>query len=255
MLRRPFAALLLCLAFNSPAFAAGIPEPLKTWEGWVLHNMEDKVCPPAYNNGDDKRCSWPTRLSLDLDAAGGKFDFEVSLYASSWVELPGGQGLWPRTVTVKSAPAPVTRHGGHPSLFLPKGAYRIQGVFAWDRLPEFLPVPASSGLLRLTLNGSEVIFPDFRGGRLWLKDQGQHEVSVEDHLDLKVYRRIEDMIPMRVITHMEIDVAGRQREVLLGPVLPPQGEGKLFVPLMLNSPLAAKLESGGLLRLQVRPGH
>ena len=255
MPRRLFAALLITLLVSVPCLAADIPDALVPWEDWVLHNQEEKVCPPAFNNGNDLRCYWPTELSLDLDAAGGRFDLSVVLYAESWVSLPGGSRLWPQKVSVKGVPRTVTLHQGRPSLLLPAGDYSIRGTFQWERLPESLPVPPASGLVHLTLDGSAVAFPDLRANRLWLKDQGEEAASAEDRLELQVYRRIDDMVPMRVITRLEIDVAGRQREVLLGPVLPAQGEGQLFIPVQLTSPITARLENDGSLRLQVRPGH
>lgn len=255
MLNRMFAALLLLLLISVPCWAADIPDALKPWEDWVLHNQEEKVCPPAFNNGNDHRCYWPTDLSLDLDAAGGRFDLNVTLYAESWVSLPGGSKLWPQKVSVKGVSHTVTLHSGRPALLLPAGDYSIRGTFQWARLPESLPVPPASGLVHLTLDGSAVAFPDLRANRLWLRDQGEEAASAEDRLELQVYRRVDDMVPMRVITRLEIDVAGRQREVLLGPVLPAQGEGQLFIPVKLTSPITARLENDGSLRLQVRPGH
>jgi hypothetical protein len=109
--------------------------------------------------------------------------------------------------------------------------------------------------VRLTLDGSPIVFPDFRASRLWLKEQGEEAASAEDRLELQVYRSVEDMVPLRVTTRLEIDVAGRQREVLIGPVLPSDGDGIQFIPVHLTSPITGKLENDGSLRLQVRPGH
>jgi hypothetical protein len=249
------AALLLTLILPAPAVAADIPEALKPWEGWVLHGQEEKVCPPAFNNAGDYRCYWPTELALDLGAKGGSFNLGVTIYAESWVSLPGGAKLWPQKVTVKGVLQTVTLHQGRPALFLPTGEYSIHGDFTWDRLPESLPIPPASGLVRLTLDGSPIVFPDFRASRLWLKEQGEEAASAEDRLELQVYRSVEDMVPLRVTTRLEIDVAGRQREVLIGPVLPSDGDGIQFIPVHLTSPITGKLENDGSLRLQVRPGH
>lgn len=252
---RLFAALLLPILLHTPGLASEIPDTLKPWEGWVLHDQEEKVCPPAFNNGNDHRCFWPTELALDLGASGGSFDLNVTLYAESWVWLPGGPKLWPQKVSVKGVPQTVTLHQNRPALFLPSGEYNIRGEFSWERMPESLPIPQASGLVRLTLNGTNVALPDFRANRLWLKDQGEEAASAEDRLELQVYRRVEDAVPMRVRTRMELDVAGRQREVLIGPVLPTDRDGTQFIPVQLSSPITGKLENDGSLRLQVRPGH
>ena len=248
-------ALFLSLLFPVPCVAVDIPDTLKPWQDWVLHGQEEKVCPPAFNNGSDHRCYWPTELALDLGAVGGRFELIVTLYSESWVSLPGGPKLWPQNVSVKGVSQTVTLHKGRPALLLDAGQYTISGEFAWERLPESLPVPPASGLVRLVLDGDPVIFPDFRSNRLWLKDQGEEAASAEDRLELQVYRRVDDMVPMQVTTRLEIDVAGRQREVLIGPVLPADKEGKQFIPVRLTSPITGKLENDGSLRLQVRPGH
>ncbi|MDF1525257.1 MAG: hypothetical protein P1S59_03160 [bacterium] len=112
-----------------PCLAADIPESLKPWEGWVLHNEEENVCPPVFNNGNDHRCYWPTELLLDLDGAGGRFDLNVTLYAESWVSLPGGPKSWPQKVSVKGTPHTVTLNQGRPALLLPTGQYSIRGEF------------------------------------------------------------------------------------------------------------------------------
>jgi hypothetical protein len=58
-----------------PGHAADIPDALKPWEEWVLHNQEEKVCPPAFNDRSDHRCCWPTDLALNLGA--GSYPFEA----------------------------------------------------------------------------------------------------------------------------------------------------------------------------------
>ena len=74
--------------------------------------------------------------------------------------------------------------------------------------------------------------------------------ALSDRLELHVFRRFIDDHPMQVVTRMELEVAGSQREILLGKVLL---DG--FIPLRLDSPLPARLEADGRLRLQVRPGR
>jgi hypothetical protein len=56
--------------------------------------------------------------------------------------------------------------------------------------------------------------------------------------------------PLQVVTHLDLDVADRVREVLLGPVLL---DG--LIPLRIESSLPARLEADGRLRLQVRAGR
>ncbi|NIO07866.1 MAG: hypothetical protein GTO40_07605, partial [Deltaproteobacteria bacterium] len=114
-----------------------------------------------------------------------------------------------------------------------------------------MKIPQETGLITVSINGGKVPIPEIdNGGRLWLKHQGSKEPVREgtrNILDLKVFRRIVDEIPLQLVTRIELDVAGDPREVLLGQALMPE-----YVPMVLNSPLPARLEADGRLRIQVR---
>ena len=59
-----------------------------------------------------------------------------------------------------------------------------------------------------------------------------------------------DEIPMQVETRIDLDVTGQQRELVLGkPLL----DG--FIPISINSPLPARIETNGDLRVQARAGR
>jgi hypothetical protein len=128
----------------------------------------------------------------------------------------------------------------------------VSGRFAWDRLPEMLPVPASTGLLSLTLRGQAVLFPERDGsGRLWLQRRADAtEESQDDHVGVIVHRLVDDDVPLLLDTRLQLEVSGKAREVLLGPALPAG-----FAPMALASPLPARFESDGRLRIQVRAGR
>ena len=69
-------------------------------------------------------------------------------------------------------------------------------------------------------------------------------------MDLQVFRQLVDDLPMTVVTVLDLDVAGAPREVSLRGALLADG-----VPLQLDSPMPARLEADGTLRLQLRAGH
>src|SRR5256886_7967204 len=69
-------------------------------------------------------------------------------------------------------------------------------------------------------------------------------------LDVQVYRLVEDDIPLRLVTRLRLRAAGDAREEQLGRVLPAG-----FIPVSLQGPLPARLESDGALRVQVRAGR
>ena len=99
------------------------------------------------------------------------------------------------------------------------------------------------------MRGKPVAFPRRDAtGRVSLQ-QRQGPARAEDRLDLRVQRRLVDDIPFYIHTRMMLNVAGKHREVALEGVLPTG-----FVPVQLDSPLPARIESSGLLKLQVRAG-
>lgn len=238
----------------APLRADQIPEELAGWTEWVLYGAEDRFCPFVYNDKDNRRCAWPSELSLDLRGDGGKFEQTWQVYAQSWLMLPGSAELWPQEVTVNGEPAPVTARDGRPAVQLAPGEYTIRGRFFWDALPESLLIPADTGIVQLSVNQASIAFPDIEAdGRVWLRARDGKpgaERLPEDRIDVIVLRRVIDEVPLEIVTRLEIDVAGEQRELTLGPALP--GE---FIPLRLTSPLPARLEPDGSLRLKVRPGR
>lgn len=256
---RGLAALLLALAWlgvsASGTLAApetkDVPDALKPWIPWVLHGKEEAFCPARFDNADERLCAWPTRLELDLRETGGAFKQRWRVFKRGWAALAGSTERWPSAVTVDGQPAVVTDRNGTPSVRLEPGLHEIAGKFSWTGLPKSLRVPPAAGLIDLKVNGKPEAFPDFDAkGNLWLRQRETTAEKQESRLVLRVFRQIVDDQPLRVITRIHLDVAGDQREVVLGPVLMDKA-----IPLSLDSPLPARLEAQGSLRVQIRPGN
>jgi hypothetical protein len=253
--------LLFLTALVLSPLAAGVevqtytPDALRAWIPWVLEGDDRRDCPLVNSLGDNgakRLCAWPGRLHLDLDKVGGLFAQRWRVYARSWVPLPGAPNQWPQDVRAGAVPIAVVEHEGQPAVQLDAGDHAISGRFHWLHAPDGLAIPRATGLINLRLDGEQVRFPRLeRDGRLWLVAGTEAQTGAEhDTLGLSVYRRVEDDNPLRVFTRMDMDVGGRSRELTLGPVLLEGG-----IPLRLDSPLPARLDPDGGLRLQVRPGH
>ena len=249
-------AFALVVALATPAGAAGeplprdeVPAPLVPWVDWVLHDAGDAVCPFVHGMGARRQCVWPARLELRLDAGGGGFRQRWRLDREAWVPLPGAARSWPQSVVVGERSTVVVERDGVPSVRLARGRHTIEGRFGWTRLPESLAIPAETGLVSLRVGGRSVPFPERdREGRLWLSRPAEEDDG-QSRLDVSVQRRVVDEIPLVLITRVELRVAGADREVLLSRADP---EG--FVPMLLQSPLPARIEADGKLRVQVRAG-
>ncbi|MCP4701479.1 MAG: hypothetical protein GY862_32180 [Gammaproteobacteria bacterium] len=247
-------AFLLTSAIQAgPVSPEKVPEALKPWVSWVLHDKETGRCPMLYNQAR-RECQWPARLVVDIDEREGRFTQTWLLYAKGRVALPGSPKHWPQQVTANGNPVPVTGHDGVPGVFLQAGQYTVEGRFAWDKRPEFLQLPGYTGLIALTIGQKPMSIPNVdEQGRLWLRGSEaaiKKPSAEENRLEARVYRLVSDNIPLRLITRLELDVAGRHREISLGPLADP----KIFIPMSVNSPLPARLEADGRLRIQVRPG-
>ncbi len=230
-----------------------IPDPLVPWKDWVLHDHEDQLlCTPAYNNINNLRCDWPSHLDLTITEGKATFRQEWQVHNERWIQLPGDDKNWPQSVILDDKPAIVISKKGVPQISVPQGRHIISGQFTWKNIPEYLRVPSHSGVVKLTLKGREIEFPNLDNkGRLWLQAQTKKEEKIENRLKLQSYRLIDDRIPARIVNSLTLDVAGTAREIRLGPVFSPD----TYTPVSLTSVLPAKLEQDGSLRVQVRPGQ
>lgn len=242
--------LVATAAAAEPPAPAELPDALRSWSGWVLHGREGERCPLLATGGNEQRpCVWPGTLELALVDDGGTFTQAVTVHAQALVALPGDPKRWPLDVKVDGRPAPVVPGGGGPVVLLSPGEHVVTGRFAWDSLPEALQVPPSTGLLRLTLRGTPQDFPNRdEAGRLWLQ-KAAAEADGEHALELVVHRQLVDEVPLLVVTRLELQSSGKNREELLARALPSG-----LVPMALSSPIPARLEPDGRLRVQVRPG-
>lgn len=253
-----FAVCLLPLLAASPVWPASaevpdtsfIPAELEPWKPWVLYGHEERFCPSRYDRGDLMHCRWPSRLTLELDPSGGRFTQEWTVLAPSWVDLPGGPAQWPNDVRVDGEAVPVVRRKDVPAVFLKPGRHVITGVFTWPELPETLPVPPPSGLLTVSVGGKVLENPRMtQDGRLWLQKH-DNQTGEADRVEVRAFRLIDDSIPVQVTTLLKVTLSGRPRELRI--------DGALLdgsIPMHIESPIPARLESDGGLLLQGRPGR
>jgi len=229
-----------------------VPDALKAWTPWVLDGEEFRLCP--FLNGQDPQkenahvCAWPGRLVLAAGTDGARFSQDWDVRAESWVELPGSSQWWPVAVTLDGLPAAVTARQGTPALRLSPGTHTVSGTIRWSRRPAQLAVPASAGIVALTVDGKPVLRPGRDGRELWLGER-PGAAPTPDALDVRAYRLLADGIPMGLETQLRLDVSGQGREEIIRNVVQPG-----FAAVSLESELPARVEADGSVRVQVRPG-
>jgi hypothetical protein len=247
------AALLLSqfLAGSGHARDIPVPEPLRPWMAWVLDRNPDLPCPRL--PGNEAVCVAYSALELDLGAKGGTFRQYVTVYGKQWVQVPGSQETWPIEVDSKSlGEVPVVMRRGAPQSLLPQGEYELTGRFAWAEPPSSLGIPGQLARIGLRLEGRQVPRPEEDGaGKLLLGSKPpQPESTAASDLVLRVFRKLEDGIPMRLETVVRLTVSGKERQILTGRLLPPAA-----TVMDIESDLPVRIEPDGRLRLQLLPGE
>jgi len=243
--------LPMCAAQAAAFSPADVPTPLKSWVPWVMQGHEMLSCPRREAQESAAVCVWPSRLELKASGGGASFRFEVTVYgAAAAVELPGEAEHWPQQVAADGKPQPVTSRDDRPLVYLAPGSHVVTGSLPWPEMPQSLQLPPSVGLLRVEIDGAAAVADLERTGRLWLRRGRQDEADAgSDALQIRSFRLVDDSVPMRVATRYTLVVSGKPREIELDAALLPG-----FIAESLDSPLPARLDESGKLRLQLRAG-
>lgn len=249
------------LADAAPA-KVDVPDELADWVAWVEEvEPEPRDCRKV--EGEVTICVWPSYLELEVGADGASFALDVSVFGPVEVELPGDAEQWPQDVKVDGKISAVLREGEGPLVTLEEGRHTVTGFIPWREAPDSLRVPEPIGLINLTVRGTAVPFPtrseetlSLEGARTDEDPEPEEEPEPEtpeepepDSETMEVSRRLVDGVPLRVMTRIDVHVAGEPREVVLpNPTL----EGAKL--LRVSSPVPAAMGEGGTLALQVRRG-
>lgn len=246
--------LLFLVVFLSPGVASAAvspPEELNKWKAWLLEEHPDIDCPGLGSEASQKSCAWPGTLNIRITRTGADFSQTWTVYGETWLDLPGDAQRWPQGVELNDKAAAVLEHDNRPALFLKPGRYRITGAFRWQERPQYLQIPQETALMKVSVDGKELDRPNIdQSGRLWFKRPGVEEAAKKgDSVKVEVFRSIHDGVPITMDTVLRLAVAGKPRELLMGRLLLEDSEVTRF-----NSPLPARIEDDGQLRIQVRAG-
>jgi hypothetical protein len=242
------------VAKRSEADLQEIPPELRPWQHWVLAKYPTHPCP--WLSDETQQCAWFGETRIDASPSGAQFSIDLQLFQQGWVTLPGDIRFWPQQVMAQKSPLqpiqPIIRDTqGEPQIWLKPGTWRITGQLNWQQAPETLLLPVQSGVLQLFWQQQQVLQPKRLGRQLWLKPEAQQGADLaQDQLQIRVFRRLDDQIPARLTTLVQLDVSGNSREIELSGALLPT-----FRALQLRSDLPALLNADGQLKLQLQPGR
>ncbi|GAA3950831.1 hypothetical protein GCM10022278_07470 [Allohahella marinimesophila] len=236
------------------------PDALQQWVPWILQRNEQLACTRTALNRDDKAerngtledvCFYVSPLAVNLGTNSAAFDFRLSARKEVFAPLPGDRTTWPQDVMVDGRRAPVVASSqGEPGIYVGAGEHEIRGELRWKSAPQKLAVPLAFGPVQLQRSGvlSNEVYIDDKND-IWLVTDRDKNAAKPASLRLQVYRKLLDDQPKMLYTQLVLDVAGDSREAVLpGFQLPG------FKLIDLTSPLPAKIESDGALKVQLQPG-
>lgn len=229
-----------------------IPSVLQDWKEWVLEKHTDYPCPILFNNAE-KQCVWPGELHIQVDQNSGKFLQSLEVFADSWVKLPGNKDYWPMDVINLSnnQDISVRDNSGVPEVFLSAGKYQLQGEWKWTNMPRTLQIPASTGIVSLSIDGKIISTPFLENQTQLLLNATNREQQIahQDSVQLRVFRKLTDDVPLLMLMRIELDISGKERELHLGQALLDD-----FRLTQFNTNLPARIEKDGSLRVQAKTG-
>ena len=243
---------LACLVLSAKELLPP-PNELNQWTEWILNEHHEIQCIPLGAEAEKWQCAWPGKLKIDVNSTSATFEQGWQVYSESWIVLPGNQEHWPVDILVNEEPFSLLEHNGYPALHLPIGKHRITGKFTWAQIPQYLKIAENTALIEVAIAGERQRWPNIdSNARLYLKDSITTDINAEknNRVDVEVFRKLIDGVPVSMETILNLKVSGKPRELQLGRFLLANNE-----VTRISSPLPARIEDDGGLRIQVRAGN
>ena len=261
-LKRSLMLFGIAISLHVDAEDIYVPEALKPWVDWVLHDQEQIDCPFESQQGSRLNCLWISELQVNVNRAestGASFEILVTAFAQSELQLPSTPNQRAHSVNINGFPAVLGGGTGNPRVNISVGTHKITGKLSWEAQnePEYLIIPHSA-IVRLSIDTKDLAHPfiDNDHRRLWLTrvaqspEESTAEESGPNTLNIRVFRLLMDDLPQYLDTFLELTVGGQPRVIEIGKVLP---DNFALIRVLSRSP--AVVDSNGVLSIQVSRGE
>lgn len=224
MLLRVLSTLLIyaTCTLASAATPVAVPEPLRGWEAWVLHGEDFRGCPFYATVSPDGAgayaCALPGVTSIQIAAGRAEIAVDMRVYAPGYAPLVFAERSTPEALSVDGKPGVIEAGGAYARVWLEPGSHQLRYALDLAAQPESLSVPQALRLVELRVDGRAIFPLNREGEQLWL--QRAQTTTESDALEVSVHRLWRDSIPQVLETRIELHVAGKAREIRLGPAWP-----------------------------------
>jgi len=243
-----WSLLLMCL----PALAATpVPEPLRGWESWVLQDQAFRQCPFFWHMAPDGSqayaCVLAAPATISITAGKAQVSVDYRVYAAGYVGLVHADRAVPEALRIDGQPGILQGDQNQARVWLEPGSHQLRYELDLAGKPESLKVPQALRLVNLNIDGRAIFPLNRQGDELWL--QRAQTTTESDALEVTVHRVWRDDIPQQLQTRLTLHVAGKAREIRLGPAWP-----EAYELTRVDADLPVVVEAGRMLRMQATAG-
>jgi hypothetical protein len=243
-----------------------VPDTLKPWIPWI--QLKEEVCP--WNQ--ERVCAFPGKIQYKIPESNNSTqnnhseeeeatNFKLTAHAvyKSWVSLPF-QPHGPPPFNLKFVDVatglplylPLNLQINKLEVLIPSNSeVEISGSLLLGSNPQELPLPAGIGLTEVIGGTPNARFERTnKGGAELLRLLSQQNLGEKDAVTARVFHRIEDGSPLKILSVVLLSVSGKARLLHLGRITPDNS-----IPVSATYPLEYNLDMNGNIAVQIVPGE
>ncbi len=251
--------VVLILSFGSgTAFAKVSPPPgLEGWAPWVSEDLDHLQCA---QRSSGHYCVWMSDLEIEVRGQSATLSYTVQMGKRGLAPLLDDHRLSIGEVNLihddgQPEPQVVIWRDKRAWVELAKGLHHLRASVTWDEQINSIKIPRDVARVKLSDQAGERSWVERdQEGAVWLKDRATRADSVNKErkthpeATAKIFRVWRDEIPLKVETHLHLNISGKPREIVFGQLLPAGA-----IATDLESELDVDWVRDGL-RVYVRPG-